>query len=54
MNSKQALDLFSKKELAKVSSGEHKIAFDHGVQCITVPLEHYGKILDELNQRRKK
>lgn len=50
--SKHHLQKLSKKELKKIQSGEHSIHFEHGVQCITIPLDHYCKVLDELQQRR--
>lgn len=54
MSGRELLRKFSKKELKKVESGEHTLHFEQGVQCITVPLDHYSKLLDELNQRRKR
>ena len=52
MNTAEQLRKFSKKELKKIESGEHKIDFEHGVQCITVPLSHYTQLIEELQQRR--
>ena len=52
MNTETLLRKFSKKELKKVQSGEHNIHRVDNVQCITIPLAHYAKLLDELQQRR--
>jgi hypothetical protein len=51
----ESLKTIPLKEQQKIAKAEFAIfQQQNGVECITVPLEYYLKIMTELNQRRGK
>ena len=57
MNTHYLINNTTTKEQKRIASGEHKITNNNGVQCITIPLDKYMKLLDDqqsLKKRKKK
>ena len=57
MNTHYLINNTTTKEQRRIASGEHKITSVEGVQCITIPLDKYMKLLDDqqaLKKRKKK
>ena len=57
MNTHYLIKNTTSKEQKRIASGEHKITNNNGVQCITIPLAQYMRLLDDqqaLKKRKKK
>ena len=57
MNTHYLINNTTAKEQKRIASGEHKITNNDGVQCITIPLATYMRLLDDqqaLKKRKRK